>query len=49
MQQGLLTKIISWGTHPTYSEGTSIDWFAGLILVLLISFLWARVTQQLAE
>jgi hypothetical protein len=39
----------AWGAHPTYSEGTALQWGAGLILVLLIAFVWARIPFQLAE
>jgi hypothetical protein len=48
MQQGLLTKIFSWGTHPSFSEGDTLDWFAGLVVILMISFLWVQVVQQIA-
>ena len=44
---GLITKILSWGIHPTYSEGTVLDWAAGLVLVVLVSLMWAQVNHMI--
>lgn len=49
MNQGLVTKMISWGTSPTHSESTALDWAAGLVLVLMVSFLWSHVIVQIVE
>jgi hypothetical protein len=48
MQQGLLTKIFTWGVHPSFSEGDTLDWLAGLVVILLISLLWSQVVMQIA-
>jgi hypothetical protein len=50
MNQGIITKIFSWITHPSESEdGTVIEWFAGLVLILIVSFLWSTVVRQTVE
>jgi hypothetical protein len=47
MNQGLLTSIFSWFQHPLSSEGTIGDWLAGLVLVLILAFLWTQVVRQI--
>jgi hypothetical protein len=49
MNNGLISKIFSWGTHPTYSGGTSIQWAAGLVLVLMLAVLWTQVINQVVD
>jgi len=46
---GLITKIYSWVDWQPNSKGTTLDWFAGLILILLASFLWSTVVRQTIE
>ena len=47
MNQGLVGNVLSWGTHPTYSEGTAAEWFWGAALILVIAFLWTRVLREI--
>lgn len=47
MNDGLITNVLSWGTHPTYSEGTAIEWFWGAVLIFIIAFLWSRVVSEI--
>jgi hypothetical protein len=44
---GLVSQILAWGTHPMASEGTIGDWLAGIVLILIASFLWAQVIRQI--
>lgn len=46
---GLVTKIFSWGSSPTYSDTTALQWGAGLVLVLMASFLWSNVIRQVVD
>lgn len=49
MNSGILSKILNWVEHPTFSEGTPVEWMAGLVFVLLASFLWATVVRATVE
>jgi hypothetical protein len=49
MNEGLVTKIFSWGTSPTFSEGTILDWIIGLVFIMMISLLWAQVVNQITD
>lgn len=42
-----LSEIFDWGSHPTYSTGTTFEWLAGLVLVLIVAFLWKGVTDSI--
>jgi hypothetical protein len=44
---GLITKTLDWITHPSKSEGTPGEWLAGLVLIMIVSFLWVTVTKQI--
>lgn len=44
---GLITKIFNWIWHPSNSSETLTDWGAGLVVVLIASFLWATVVHQI--
>lgn len=45
---GIITKIFAWGGHASYAgDLDSLDWFAFLVLLILVSFLWSRVIKQL--
>jgi hypothetical protein len=46
MGNGLIGKIFSWGSSPTYSDSTTSTWLAGLGLVIVLAFLWATVVRQ---
>ena len=43
-------KIFDWITHPSYdSKTTPKMWLLGLVLVLLVSFLWSHVVKQVVD
>jgi hypothetical protein len=46
MNQGLIGKIFSWGSSPSYSDTTVSVWLYGLLLVLILAFLWSTVVRQ---
>lgn len=46
---GLISKLFKWGSTPLTSEGTSIQWAAALVLILILSFLWSTVVRQTIE
>lgn len=45
--RGLISKTLDWITHPSQSEGSPGEWLAGLVLILILSFLWTRVLVQI--
>jgi hypothetical protein len=44
---GLISKTLDWITHPSKSEGTPGEWLAGLVIILILSFLWSTVISQI--
>lgn len=48
MNKGLVTQTLDWITHPAYSEASVSTWAAGLVLILMLSFLWTTVIRQIA-
>lgn len=45
---GIITKMFGWILHPSIDTDTDpTDWAAGLVLVLIVAFLWSRVVKQL--
>lgn len=47
--KGLISQTLSWITHPSESEGNISQWAAGLVLILIASFLWSTVIKQVVE
>jgi hypothetical protein len=46
----MLSRILDWGVHPINAaeqSGTVADWFGFLVLVLILSFLWKTVLNQI--
>ena len=43
----LLSQLFAWGTHPSYSTGTTKQWLAGLALLLIAAFLWSNVLKEI--
>jgi hypothetical protein len=43
--EGIITKIYSWVWHPSNSSETVTEWAAGLIIILILSFLWSTVIK----
>jgi hypothetical protein len=46
---GLLTKLFHWGTSAGYSDTAIQEWLWGLLLVLILSFLWSTVVRQVVD
>lgn len=46
---GAISKIFSWIQSPATSESSVNDWLAGLVLLLIVSFLWSTVVKQTIE
>lgn len=45
--EGIITKIYSWVWHPSNSQETMNDWAAGLLLVIIASFLWSTTIKMM--
>jgi len=39
-------KILDWTFHASYDESTVKDWAAGLVLILILAFLWSTVVNH---
>lgn len=46
MEQGVIGKIFSWGSSPSYSDSTVQEWLGGLGVVLVLAFLWSTVVRD---
>lgn len=46
---GIISKILSWVDFEPESNVTTLDWFAGLVLIVLVSLLWSHVILQVVE
>lgn len=44
---GLITKTLAWIEHPKYTKATLGEWAAGLVLILIVSFLWTTTLKQI--
>lgn len=49
MNRGIISKIFDWGTHPNYDNTTAFQWFAGLVFILILAFLWSTVINGMRE
>lgn len=45
--KGIVTQTLDWIAHPTHSDSSIKDWAAGLLLILIVSFLWTTVVSQI--
>jgi len=45
--KGLISQTLDWIAHPSNSEGTPGQWAAGLVLILIVAFLWTTVIKQM--
>jgi ABC-type phosphate transport system permease subunit len=43
----MIAKIFDWLQSPVESEATISEWAAGLVLILIVSFLWSTVVRQI--
>jgi hypothetical protein len=41
--------MFDWMTHPMNSDGTMKNWMAGLVLVLIVAFMWSMVVAGLEK
>ena len=49
MNQGLIGNFYAWGVSPLNDDTTIALWAGGLVVVLVIAFLWATVVKQVVE
>ncbi len=47
--RGIITKIFDWFGHAGYSQASVGEWLAGLMLLLILSFLWSTVVKQTVD
>lgn len=45
--KGLISQTLDWIMHPMYSEASLGEWAAGLVLILILAFLWSTVVRQI--
>lgn len=43
---GLITKMLDWSLHPTFSDSNPWDWFAFVVLFFMAGLLWSKVVKQ---
>lgn len=46
---GAITNILNYVTDPVQESGTIKGWVLGLLVILILAFLWSRVVKQLLE
>lgn len=46
---GLISKLFSYGVHPLNDNSTFVQWSAGLLIILIVAFLWSTVVAAAAE
>lgn len=46
---GLISQTLNWITHPSESEGTPLEWLAGLVVVLFLAWGWKNVVDQIQD
>lgn len=49
MNTGLLSKFFAWGTSPLNDDSTIEQWAGGLVVVLIVAFLWSTVVKQVVD
>ena len=50
MNRGIISKIFDWMVHPTFDTDQSPSmWIGGLVIVLVLAFLWTRVVKQVVD
>lgn len=45
--KGLISQTLDWLAHPSHSDASLAEWAAGLLLILVLSFLWSTVVRQI--
>lgn len=46
---GIITKMYRWIVNPLRDNSRPMEWFAALVLLLILSFLWSTVVKQIVE
>lgn len=44
---GLISKLFAWGSQPLTSKGTTTQWAAALVVILIVAFLWSTVVREI--
>lgn len=44
----MVTSLKNWLTAASYSETSVSTWLAGLVIILMLSFLWSTVVRKIA-
>lgn len=44
---GLISKTFSWIWHPSNSNETLGEWAGGLVVILILAFLWGTVVNRI--
>lgn len=45
----MVSKIFKWMFNAGSDQSTPKEWFAGLVLILILSFLWSTVIKSMDE
>lgn len=45
--EGIITKIYSWVWSPSNDNATLEDWALGLVVIIIVAFLWSTVVRML--
>jgi hypothetical protein len=50
MNNGIISKTFNWIAHPSFdTQNDTSDYLLGLVLIVVVAFLWSRVVKQLVE
>lgn len=50
MEDHIFSKFLDWIFHPYNSNsGTVKEWLAGLVVILIVAFLWSTVIKHIPE
>ena len=47
--EGIISKIYTWVWHPSNSSETLNEWGAGLVVILILAFLWSTVVNRMIQ
>lgn len=43
-----ISNLWDWGTSASHSDATPAAWLAGIVLLLMLAFLWSTVIRKVA-
>lgn len=43
----MISKIFSWLINASQDDSTPQEWLAGLVLILILAFLWSTVIKSM--